>query len=37
MIDNVNAAWPFVCSLYGIVDKHDEGIDNARQNIFVKA
>ena len=32
--DNVNDAWPFVCSLYGIGKKSVRGIDDARNGPF---
>ena len=32
MIDNVDDAWAFVCSLYDIVENDAKGIDDARQN-----
>ena len=35
--DNVDDAWAFVCSFYGIGDKDFKGIDDTRHNIFVKA
>ena len=35
--DKVNDAWAFVCSLYGLGEKDDRGIDDARHNLFVKA
>ena len=31
---NVNDAWPFVCSLYGIGKKNVRGIDDARNGHF---
>ena len=34
--DNVNDAWPFVCSLYGIGKKNVRGIDDARNGPFEK-
>ena len=34
--DNVDDAWAFVCSLYGIREKGVRGIDDARQCLFVK-
>ena len=35
--DNVDDAWAFVCSLYGIGEKDVRGIDDARHSLFVKA
>ena len=35
--DNVDDAWTFVCSLYGIGEKDVRGIDDARHSLFVKA
>ena len=35
--DNVNDAWAFVCSLYGLGEKDVRGIDDARHNLFLKA
>ena len=35
--DNVDGAWAFVCSLYGIGEKNVRGIDDARHSLFVKA
>ena len=37
MIDNVDDAWAFVCTLYGIVEKDSTGIDDTRHNNFVNA
>ena len=34
--DNVDDAWVFVCSLYGMGEKDVRGIDGARHSIFVK-
>ena len=33
---NVDDAWAFVCSLYGIGEKDVIGIDDARHSLFVK-
>ena len=35
--DNVDDAWAFVCSLYGIGENDVRGIDDARHSHFVKA
>ena len=35
--DNVDDAWAFVCSLYGIGGNDVRGIDDARHFIFMKA
>ena len=35
--DNIDDAWVFVCSLYGIGEKDVRGIDDARHSFFVKA
>ena len=35
--DNVDDAWVFVCSLYGIEEKDAKGTDGASNNLFVKA
>ena len=34
---NVDDAWVFICSLYGIGEKNAKGTDDARHNLFVKA
>ena len=34
--DNIDDAWPFVCSLYGIGENDVRGIDDASHIIFVK-
>ena len=34
--DNVDDAWAFVCSLYGIRENDVKGIGDTRHNIFVK-
>ena len=34
---NVDDAWAFVCSLFGIGEKEVRGIVDARHNLFVKA
>ena len=35
--DEVDDAWVFVCSLYGILEKDIRNIDDARHSLFVKA
>ena len=35
--DNVDDAWAFVCSLFGIGGNDARGIDDARHFIFIKA
>ena len=35
--DNVDDAWAFVCSLYGIGEKDVRCIDDTRHSLFVKA
>ena len=35
--DNVDDAWAFVCSLYGIGEKDVRGFDDARHTLFAKA
>ena len=35
--DNVDGAWVFVCSLYGMGEKDVRGIDGVKHSIFVKA
>ena len=35
--NNVDGAWAFVCSLYGIGEKDVRGINDVRHSLFVKA
>ena len=35
--DDVDDAWVFVCSMYGIVEKDVECFDDARHNILCKS
>ena len=34
---NVDGAWAFVCSLYGIGEKDVRGIDDARHSLFCES